>query len=142
MTARCSIAAAPFPIGCCRSGATASLFWSAGPRRRHSARASDRRDRVVDVQVRFYIDPESGQAHVLRHGVTETEVEEALDRPGEDRAGREGSRVVIGRTVAGRCLRVVYVPDPEPGSIFVITAYELRGKPLIAYRQRMRRKQK
>jgi hypothetical protein len=33
-------------------------------------------------------------------------------------------------------LRVIYVPDPEPDSIFVITAYELRGKPLIAYRRR------
>jgi len=94
------------------------------------------------VHVRFYIDPKSGQAHVLRHGVTETEVEEALDRPREDRAGREGSRVVIGRTVAGRHLRVVYVTDAEPGSVFVITAYELRGKALAAYRQRMRRKQK
>ena len=93
------------------------------------------------VRVRFYIDPESGQAHVLRHGVSENEVEEALDRLGEDRAGREGSRVAIGRTVAGRYLRVIYVPDPEPGSVFVITAYEIRGKPLAAYRQRIRRKQ-
>ena len=40
----------------------------------------------------------------------------------------------------GRFLRVIYVPDPEPESIFVITAYELRGKPLTAYRRRQRRK--
>jgi hypothetical protein len=26
-------------------------------------------------------------------------------------------------------LRVIYVPDPEPNSMFVITAYELTGKP-------------
>jgi hypothetical protein len=77
---------------------------------------------------------------VLRHGVNEREVEEALDRLGEDRAGREGSRVAIGRTVAGRYLRVVYVADPEPDSVFVITAYELWGKPLAAYRHRIRRK--
>jgi hypothetical protein len=32
------------------------------------------------------------------------------------------------------------VPDPEPESIFVITAYELRGRPLTAYRRRQRRK--
>jgi hypothetical protein len=37
-------------------------------------------------------------------------------------------------------LRVIYVPDPAPESIFVITAYELRGKPLAAYRRRQRRK--
>ena len=93
------------------------------------------------MRVRFYIDPESGQAHVLRHGVNEGEVQEALVRLGEDRAGREGSRVAIGRTVAGRYLRVIYVADPDPDSVFVITAYELRGKPLAAYRQRSRRKQ-
>jgi hypothetical protein len=50
--------------------------------------------------------------------------------------------VVIGKTRAGRYLRVIYVPDPEPGSVFVITAYELRGKPLFAYRRRLRRKGK
>lgn len=34
----------------------------------------------------------------------------------------------------------MYVPDPEPRSVFVITAMELRGKPLTAYRRRRRRK--
>ena len=92
------------------------------------------------MQVRFYIDPESGQPHILQHGVSENEIKGVLSQPSEDRAGREGSRVAIGRTAAGRYLRVIYVPDPEPGSVFVITAYELRGKPLIAYRHRMRRK--
>ncbi len=28
--------------------------------------------------------------------------------------------------------------NPEPDSIFVITAYDLRGKPLIAYKRRNR----
>jgi hypothetical protein len=64
-----------------------------------------------------------------------------LRRPGEDRPGREGARVAIGQTHAGRYLRVIYVPDPEPDSVFVITAYELKGKPLTAYRRRKRRKQ-
>jgi len=69
-------------------------------------------------------------------------VEEALSSPGEDRPGREGSRVAIGKTPDGRYLRVIYVPDPKPNSAFVITAYELQGKPLIAYRRRRRRKKK
>jgi hypothetical protein len=60
--------------------------------------------------------------------VTEEEVEEALKSPGEDRPGREDSRVAIGQTDAGRHLRVIYAPDPEPESVFVITAYELQGK--------------
>jgi hypothetical protein len=93
------------------------------------------------VLVRFYIDPETNQPHIHGHGVTEQEVQDALARPGEDRSGHEGSRVAIGQTRGGRVLRVIYVPDPIPGSVFVITAYELRGKPLAAYRRRRRKKQ-
>lgn len=77
----------------------------------------------------------------MGHAVDEAEVEEVLRAPGEDRPGREGSRVAIGQTRAGRYLRVIYVLDPKPGSIFVITAYQLTGKPLVAYRRR-RRKQR
>ena len=97
-------------------------------------------DSFVAVQVRFYVDSESGSPHIHRHGVEETEVEEILGRPEEDRRGHEGARVAIGQTRAGRYLRVVYVPDPVPDSVFVITAYELRGKPLAAYRRRRRKK--
>ena len=92
------------------------------------------------MDIRFYRDPATGEPHIYNHGVTEDEVEDVLRHPGEDRLGREGSRVAIGQTRTGRCLRVIYVPDPEPESIFVITAYELRGKPLTAYRRRQRRK--
>jgi hypothetical protein len=92
--------------------------------------------------VRYYIDPETGLPHIHRHNVSEDEVEQVLARPGEDRQGYEGARVAIGQTEAGRYLRVIYVPDPEPGSVFVITAYELRGKALAAYRRRQRRRHK
>ena len=90
--------------------------------------------------IRFYIDPETGLPHIDRHHVDEDEVEDVLKRPGEDRPGRDGARVAMGQTRAGRYLRVVYVPDPEPESVFVITAYELTRKPLTAYRRRRRRK--
>ena len=92
------------------------------------------------MNLRFYIDPETGLPHIHRHQVYEEEVEEVLSEPGEDRPGREGSRIAIGQTRAGRNLRIIYVPDPEPDSIFVITAYQLTGKPLLAYRRRRRRK--
>jgi hypothetical protein len=92
------------------------------------------------LNIRYYIDPETGQPHIYNHDVAESEVEEILARPGEDRPGAGGSRIAIGQTSAGRYLRVLYVPDPEPDSVFVITAFELRGKPLIAYRRRRRRK--
>ena len=90
--------------------------------------------------IRYYIDPETGQPHIYNHDVDERQVEDILRHPGEDRPGREGSRVAIGQTCEGRYMRVIYVPDPEPDSVFVITAYELQGKPLQAYRRRMRRR--
>ena len=92
------------------------------------------------MTIRFYIDPETGLPHIHGHAVDEEEVEEVLRAPGEDRPGREGSRVAIGQTRAGRYLKVIYVPDPEPDGIFVITAYQLIGKPLMAYRRRRRKK--
>jgi hypothetical protein len=92
------------------------------------------------MNIRLHIDPATGQPHIFDHGVTEEEVREVLGRPGEDRAGSEDSRVAIGQTVAGRYLKVIYVRDPSGDGVFVITAYDLAGKPLKAYRRRQRRK--
>ncbi len=92
------------------------------------------------MRVRFYLDSRTGRPHIYGHDVTESEVEEVLANPGEDRPGTEGARIALGRTEAGRYLRVIYVPDPEPESVFVITAYTLEGKPLTAYKRRRRKK--
>ena len=92
------------------------------------------------MTLRFYIDRDTGLPHIYNHGVREDEVEQVLRHPGEDRPGTEGSRVALGRTGAGRYLRVIYVPDPEPESVFVITAYDLKGKPSMAYRRRRRKR--
>jgi len=86
------------------------------------------------------LDPATGLPHIYKHNVDEVEVIEVLEKPGEDRAGSEGSRVALGQTAAGRYLRVIYVPDPQPDSVFVITAYELAGKPLAAFRRRRKKK--
>lgn len=93
------------------------------------------------MKILFYIYPETGSPHIYKHDVRENEVEDVLKKPGEDRLGKENSRIAIGQTKGGRYLRVIYVPDPEPDSVFVITAYELIGKPLKAYRRRGRRRQ-
>jgi hypothetical protein len=92
------------------------------------------------VKIRYYIDPETQLPHIYGHNIEEAEVEDVLISPGEDRPGREGSRVAVGKTSAGRYLRVIYVPDPVPNSVFVVTAYELTDKPLVAYRRRRRKK--
>ena len=94
------------------------------------------------MKIRLYIDPETGEPHIFNHDVRENEVEDVLQKPGEDRPGKENSRIAIGKTQGGRYLRIIYVPDPEPNSVFVITAYELAGKPLKAYRRRGRRRQR
>lgn len=88
------------------------------------------------MTIRFYIDPATNQPHIYQHSVVEEEVEDVLTRPMEDRAGRDGSRIALGQTEAGRYLRVVYVPDPIPASVFVITAYQLGEKALRALRRR------
>ena len=63
-------------------------------------------------------------------------MKDVLARPMEDRAGRDGSRIALGQTEAGRYLRVIYVPDPIAGSVFVVTAYELGEKARKALRRR------
>ena len=94
------------------------------------------------MNVRYYLDPDTGQPHIYGHGVTEAEVEEVLRGRGEDVQGTRNSRRKIGQTSAGRFLQVFYVPDEDPGSAFVITAYEPQGKAKKAFRRRQRRKPK
>lgn len=92
------------------------------------------------MEIRFYIDPESELPHTSKHGVRESEVIEVIESPLEDGSGTEGTRVAIGQTEAGRFLKVIYVPEAKPESVFVITAYELGPKALKALRRRMRRR--
>ncbi len=92
------------------------------------------------MNFRYYIDPETGEPHIYEHGVTEEEVEEVLSHSADDFPGRRDSRIALGVTSAGRHLQVVYVPEPEIHGVFIITAYDLRGRALSAYRRRRRRR--
>ena len=94
------------------------------------------------MNLRFHVDPETGDPHIYRHGVREQEVEYVMASPAEDVPGRQNSRLAIGQTLGGRYLLVVYVRDPEPDSAFVVTAYELAGNALAAFRRRRRRRQR
>jgi hypothetical protein len=91
------------------------------------------------LKIRYYVDPATGLPHIYNHQVEEDEVEEVLAEPGEDRAGSRGSRVALGQTAAGRYLRFIYVADAELDSV-VITAFDLAGRALAAYRRRRRKK--
>ena len=95
---------------------------------------------TLQVKIRFYIRADTDEPHIYDHQVTEEEVAQVLARPLEERPGREGALLCLGRTRDGRFLRVVYVPDPEPDSVFVVTAYEPGPKVLKALRRRLRKK--
>jgi uncharacterized DUF497 family protein len=92
------------------------------------------------MEVKFYIDPETDLPHIENHGVTEEEVLQVLRRPGLVLQGSKDSSFALGQTSAGRYLKVIYAPRRQGSGIFVITAYDLRGKELKAYRRRRRRK--
>ena len=55
------------------------------------------------MKVRYYIDPETGQPHIYNHNVAESEVEEVLASPGEDRPGRDEARVTSAKRRAAAC---------------------------------------
>ena len=92
------------------------------------------------MEIRFYIDLDLGQPHIYEHGVSEEEVRQVLIGRGDDFRGRKKSRIKFGQTSNGRYLKVIYQPDETPDSVFVITAYDIKGKALKAFRRRQRRK--
>jgi hypothetical protein len=92
------------------------------------------------VEIRYHKDRDTGLLHIEAHGVREQEVAEVLRRPLENLPGDRNSRIVIGRTASGRLLKVISVPDDDGDGVFVVTAYDLAGKPLKAHNRRMRRR--
>ena len=96
--------------------------------------------RSAGVEVRYHRDADSGLPHIYRHGVIEDEVEDVLRRPIENLPGRRNSRVVIGRTRGGRLLKIICVLDDVGMGLFVVTAFDLTGKPLQAFRRPTRRR--
>jgi len=92
------------------------------------------------MDIRYYLDPDTQQPHIYGHGVTEAEVEQVMRNSGEDLPAARNSRMKLGQTDAGRYLQVIYVPDDEPQSVFVITAYDLKGKAKQAFRRRRKRR--
>jgi hypothetical protein len=92
------------------------------------------------MDLRFFVDPETGQPHIHNHGVTEAEVREVLAKRGEERWAADGARIKSAQTAAGRYLKVVYGLDKHPDELFVITAFAMRGKARKGFRTRQRRK--
>ncbi|MGH7245073.1 MAG: hypothetical protein ACREJD_16780 [Phycisphaerales bacterium] len=94
------------------------------------------------MQIRFYLDPDTGRPHVENHGVSADECVEVLNRASQDFPGVNGARIAFGATVAGRVLKVVYKLEDDDDELFVITAYPIKGNELKAFRRRNRRKRR
>jgi hypothetical protein len=96
--------------------------------------------------IRFFIDPETEQPHIYGHDVTEAEVEQLFGNYPLTQiirgsaAHRKPTRIATGQTDAGRYLKVIYSADEDGIGVFVITAYDLRGNELHAYRRKRRRR--
>ncbi len=74
--------------------------------------------------------------HIAKHGVFPDEVEGvAFDDEPWVKKGREGTRYLLGYTVAGRYLFVVYVLKGK-GSARVITALDMDDKTRKLYKRR------
>jgi hypothetical protein len=91
------------------------------------------------MQVRFFIDPDTGFAHCETHGVYPEEALDILRGPSYQGPGKNGTRVAEGQTRNGRYLRVIFIRRDD-GSNLVITAYDLTGNAKAAYRRRKRRR--
>lgn len=92
------------------------------------------------MDARYHFDLDTGEPHIYDHGVREHEVEEVLLRRGEDYPAQRGARMKLGQTAAGRYLQVIYIPDGDIDSVFVITAYDMGEKAKKAFRRRQRSK--
>ena len=74
------------------------------------------------MEIRYFIDAETGLPHIYRHDVTEADVDDILRRPIEDRPGELARLSPWCEPKRDGILRIVFVPDPKPDSVFVITA--------------------
>ena len=86
------------------------------------------------MQYKFYTDPETNEPHIFNHGVTEDEAIESIENKAEIKRSRKDSFVAIGRTAAGRTLKVVYVKKID--YLLIVTGYEMSGRELKAFRRR------
>ena len=79
----------------------------------------------------------------LPRDVSGTDLAKVLQAYGYRVTRQTGShmRLTTGLAVGVACAASTF-RTPEPDSVFMVTAYELMGKPLTAYRRRRRKKEK
>ena len=91
------------------------------------------------MEIREFEWDDNNIEHIARHGVFPDEVEDvAFDDEPWIRKGRKGTRYMIGYTVAGRYLFVVYVLKGK-GIARVITSMDMDDKTKKLYKKRVER---
>ena len=93
------------------------------------------------MRIRFFVDPDSGELEITKHGVSEEEVHDVFESPDDDLPSRNGTCALYGRTSGGRWLKVIYTEGDEQGDYFVLTAYPPTPRATKALRRRLRKKQ-
>ena len=91
------------------------------------------------MNLRFHLD-QAGQPHMWKHNVSVEEVAHILRDPLESIKGRGASIIAIGRTRAGRYLKVIYSPDDVGDGIFVISAFDVSRRQIRALKKRLGRR--
>ena len=91
------------------------------------------------MEIREFNWDDNNIEHIARHGVFPDEVENvAFDDDPWIRKGRKGTRYMLGYTVAGRYLSVVYVLKGK-GIARVITSMDIDNKTKKLYKKRVER---
>jgi len=91
------------------------------------------------MEIREFEWDDNNIEHIARHGVFPDEVEDvAFDDDPWMRKGRKGTRYMLGYTVAGRYLFVVYVLKGK-GIARVITSMDMDDKTKKLYKKRVAR---
>ncbi len=91
------------------------------------------------MEIREFEWDDNNIEHIARHGVFPDEVEDvAFDDDPWIRKGRKGTRYMLGYTVAGRYLFVVYVLKGK-GIAKVITSIDMDDKTKKLYKKRVER---
>src|SRR5712691_1636425 len=85
--------------------------------------------------IKGFVWDEENVRHIVDHGVTPEEVEEALTDPPVVFRGRDDRYLAHGQTQGGRLLFAVYATRPR-GTIRVITARDMKKSERRLWRQR------
>ena len=81
---------------------------------------------------------EDSEAHIARHGVQPSEVEQVLyGQPRLTTAGREGTTLILGISSAGRHLLVV-LTEAADGRDFAVTARDMTANEKRLFREKGR----